>query len=430
MTSNYSTRRNHGQAPISVEHAVTRILAESAEPIDAAPKIIEAVCEHLGWDVGVFWRHDQQTSLLSCVNLWHTPALEIPEFDRVTRQTTYGRGIGLPGMVWATNRHLWFPDMAAEMRSPEPITKAWNGVHAGCGFPISDGDEILGVMGFFNRTIREPDEQLLGMMTSITSQFVQFIERRRAEQTVRDRDREFAVARRIQFGLRPKSMPELPGFAFAGTCNFCEETGGDYYDFFPLQDSCLGIAVGDASGHGIGSALVIQATRAILRALAMTCFDPGVIATLANRCLTNDLSAEHFVTLFLARLDPESRSLMYCSAGHPSGLVLDHTGELRTVLASTGIPLGLDLNSSFRSVDVLTLHPGDLIFVYTDGVSEAFSPHGALFGSERALKIVRAHREQSPAEIVQSLLRAVAEFSGDQPQHDDITAIVIKVDAS
>jgi sigma-B regulation protein RsbU (phosphoserine phosphatase) len=320
--------------------------------------------------------------------------------------------------------------MTADTSFSEPIIPAWEGLHAGCGFPISDGDELLGVMGFFNRMIREPDEQLLGMMTSIASQLGQFIERRRAEQTVRDRDGEFAVARRIQLGVLPKSMPALPGFEFAGVCNFCQETGGDFYDFFPLEDSCLGIAVGDASGHGIGSALVIQATRAILRALGLTSADPGAMTTLANRSLTNDLSGEHFVTLFLARLDPETRTLVYCSAGHPAGLVLDRSGKLRAVLSSTGIPLGLDLSTSISSVQVPTLQPGDLIFVYTDGVCEAFSPQGERFGSERALSVVRAHLQQSPPEIVHSLMRAVAEFSGNQPQHDDITRIVIKLDAA
>lgn len=139
---------------------------------------------------------------------------------------------------------------------------------------------------------------MLAMMVSIGSQISQFIERRRAERIVRDRESEFAIARRIQQGLLPKSMPAVPGFAFGGASEFAQETGGDYYDVLLFQDSSVGIAIGDASGHGIGAAPVMEETRASIRALALTRADPGTILTLTNRCLNDDLPEGQFVTLF------------------------------------------------------------------------------------------------------------------------------------
>ncbi|HEX5103791.1 MAG TPA: PP2C family protein-serine/threonine phosphatase, partial [Pirellulaceae bacterium] len=207
-------------------------------------------------------------------------------------------------------------------------------------------------------------------------------------------------------------------------------TGGDYYDFFSLLDGGLCIAIGDASGHGISAALIMEETRASLRALALTGADAGAIVALTNRCLVNDLPTGQFVTMFLARLDPGTRSLVYCSAGHPSGYVLDQHGKVRLVLQSTNIPLGLDLTAEFLTTPAITLLTGDLLLLYTDGVTESFSPEDSLFGIERMLDVVRAHRHKSPAEIVQALFGAVADYSGNHAQLDDITAVIIKVEAS
>jgi Stage II sporulation protein E (SpoIIE) len=138
-------------------------------------------------------------------------------------------------------------------------------------------------------------------------------------------------------------MPVVPGFAFAGASLFAQETGGDYYDFFPGPDAGLFIAIGDASGHGISAALIMEETRASLRALALTRADIGTIVTLSNRCLAADLPTGQFLTLFLSRLDPGTRSLVYCGAGHPSGYVVcrrdrsDRTCVLFHFLASSPI---------------------------------------------------------------------------------------------
>jgi phosphoserine phosphatase RsbU/P len=162
----------------------------------------------------------------------------------------------------------------------------------------------------------------------------------------------------------------------------------------------------------------------------LTGADAGAIVALTNRCLVNDLPTGQFVTLFLARLDPGTRSLVYCNAGHPSGYVLDQHGEVRLVLQSTDIPLGLDLTTEFPAAPVITLLPGDLLLLFTDGVTETFSPGDSLFGIERTLDVVRAHRHKSPAEIVQALFGAFADFSGNHAPLDDITAVIIKVEAS
>ncbi len=425
------TARKLAERCLVAEHAVTRILAQAAEIINAAPGMMQAICESLGWDVGVVWTVDRQAHVLRCVHVWQAPTVEAPAFAQASREGAFAPDVGLPGRVWRSQRPTWAPDVAQDASCPRAPIAAGEGLHGAYGFPIYNGVEFLGVMEFFSRKMLRPDDKLVEMMAAIGGQIGQFLERRRAEQTVRDREREFALARQIQQAMLPRSMPVLPGFAFGGAARFCQETGGDYYDFFPMLDSSLGIAIGDASGHGIASALVIQETRACLRALALTRADPGSILAVTNRRLKEDLPSDHcdFVTLLLARLDPGARSLLYCSAGHCPGYILDEQGKVRSVLQSTSIPLGLEPATEFPNAPSITLLRGDLLFLLTDGITEAFSAQDTLFGIERALNVVAEHRHERPDDIVQALFSAVRAFSRDQAQLDDFTAVIIKVQA-
>lgn len=423
------TARKLAERCLAAEHAVTRILAEAAEIINAAPGMMQAICESLGWDVGVVWTVDGQANVLRCIDVWHAPTVEAPAFAQASRQGAFALGVGLPGRVWRSRRPAWVPDVTQDADFPRAAIAAGEGLHGAYGFPIYNGVEFLGVMEFFSREMLRADDKLVEMMAAIGGQIGQFLERRRAEQTVRDREREFALARQIQQGLLPKTMPVVPGFAFSGATRFCQETGGDYFDFFPMADSGLGIAIGDASGHGIASALVIEDARACLRALALTHADPGSILAVTNRCLKEDLPADQFVTLFLARLDASARSVVYCSAGHCPGYVLDEHGKVRSVLKNTGLPLGIELATEFPGAPRITLLPGDLLFLFTDGVMEAHSPEELPFGIQRALDVVGEHRHDRPDEIVQALFRAVGDFSRDRAQLDDSTAVIIKVEA-
>src|SRR5207248_1692207 len=162
-------------------------------------------------------------------------------------------------------------------------------------------------------------------------------------------------------------------------------------------------------------------TRAYLRALALTCADVGRLLGLTNTRLAADAASDHFVTALLLSLDPPTRSLLYSSAGHLPGYVLDAGGDVKAVLPSTGIPLGIDLRSEFPASGAVALGPGDLVLLLTDGIVEAASPDGELFGTERALEIVRRHLRQAPDEILKVLFDAASAFCA-QEIRDDLTA--------
>ena len=253
---------------------------------------------------------------------------------------------------------------------------------------------------------------------------------RQGQEELRRQEVERRIARRIQQGLLPKTMPKLPGFKISAKLWTAQEVGGDCFDFIPFRvqgRECLGVLVADASGHGIGSALVIGQTRACLRALALGCADVGTLLTLANQRLAGDLVGGDFVTLLLMRLDPHTRSLRHANAGHWPGYVLDRQGRTKAMLASTGGAIGIDSAGEFPTGPPTTLKPGDLVFLFTDGIVEAVSQDRERFGLERTLGVVRAHRHETPDAILDALFDAVSDFCGRRLQ-DDITAVILQAE--
>jgi serine phosphatase RsbU (regulator of sigma subunit) len=238
---------------------------------------------------------------------------------------------------------------------------------------------------------------------------------------------EIRIARQIQQRLFPIAPLPLDGFDIGGASFPAEATGGDFFDYIPMLDGALGVVIGDVSGHGFGPALLMAETRAYLRALALTHRDVGEIVALVNQALIGDLVEDRFATLLLARLDRRQRSFLYTSAGHPTGFIFDSSGTVKTPLKSTGIPLGILPEGVFTAAPPIELQPGELIFLLTDGIVEACSAGQVLFGLDRALDTVRAHRDRSAHEIVHALYNTVRDYCRDRSQLDDMTAIVIKV---
>jgi serine phosphatase RsbU (regulator of sigma subunit) len=423
------SERQQAERRLAAEHKVSRILAVSDNLHDAALRVIQAICEHLGWDVGTVWVVDPKANVLRCVETWHKRGVEVAAFAEDTRRCTFSPGVGMPGRVWASEKLVWVPDVSADANFPRRQVAAECGLHGAVGFPIRAG-EVQGVLDFFSRELRQPDDKLIEMMTSIGSQITQFIERRQAQEALQRQAEDHRIARRIQEGLLPKSVPTLAAFQVGGRSTPAQDVGGDCFDYLPLRvggEECLGVLVADASGHGIGAALLVAQTRAYLRALALACTDVGTLLTLSNQRLASDLVPDHFVTLFLMRLDPHTRSLLYANAGHWPGYILDRQGRTKAVLASTGCPLGIDLGNEYPTGPTTTLEPGELLLLFTDGIVEAASPDREQFGLERTLTIVRAHQRETPDAILEALFHAVGDFSG-HPLQDDITAVIIKAE--
>ena len=234
------------------------------------------------------------------------------------------------------------------------------------------------------------------------------------------------LARAVQQQFYRTPPPQVEGFDLAGAAFPADATGGDYFDFVPLPDECIGIAIGDVSGHGIGSALLMAELRAYLRTYAQQRSDIGEILSLINNALVSDVEHGRYATLILCRLHPASGTLVYANAGHTSGFILDSGGSIKRALDSTDIPLGFLPDHAFVCSDPIHLQPGDILALLTDGITEAERPDQSPFGVEPALQLIHGHRNESAQEIVNRLYKAVREFSDGLPQIDDITAVICK----
>ena len=181
------TYRKQIEQRLGVQYAVGRIMVESATPKEAVPKILQAICEYLEWDLGLHWNIDKETNVLRLVEVWHNPLIKVTEFVTLSKQTIFSPGIGLPGRIWASGKPCWIPDVVSDANFPLAPIAAKEGLHGVFGFPIMLGNEILGVLEFFSHEIQQPDEGLFKLMASIGGQISQFIERKKTEESLKRR---------------------------------------------------------------------------------------------------------------------------------------------------------------------------------------------------------------------------------------------------
>jgi serine phosphatase RsbU (regulator of sigma subunit)/predicted ester cyclase len=253
--------------------------------------------------------------------------------------------------------------------------------------------------------------------------------RQRLEQERIERERierELQVARRIQHASLPKEVPTLEGWQISPYYQPAREVGGDFYDFFELEDERLGIVVGDATGHGVPAALVMASARSMLRAVAQASDSPGEALRRVNDPLATDIPPNMFVTCFYAILDPESGSLTYANAGHD--LPYLHRDGAAEELRATGMPLGLMPGMDYEEKQII-LEAGEAALLYSDGLVEAHDPKGEMFGFPRLRALVAEYAEEERP-LGEFLMEELYTFVGEGwEQEDDITLLTLRCSA-
>ncbi len=185
------TERKKAEKHVHAQHAVTQVLAESITLEEASPKILQIICTALEWDIGEIWEYDQQRKVLFNTEIWHVSSLKFPEFKATTKQITFPPKIGLPGRVWESAEPLWIANVVHDTNFLRASVADKEGLHGAFGFPIVIGSEVLGIICFFSREIREPDNDLLDMMTAIGRQIGLFIKRKQAEQETKKSEEKY-----------------------------------------------------------------------------------------------------------------------------------------------------------------------------------------------------------------------------------------------
>jgi serine phosphatase RsbU (regulator of sigma subunit)/predicted ester cyclase len=255
------------------------------------------------------------------------------------------------------------------------------------------------------------------------------LRKQRLEQEISERERveqELGVARRIQQASLPEKVPQLEGWQIYPFYRPAREVGGDFYDFFELEDGQLGLVVGDATGKGVPAALVMASARSMLRAIAQALgsSSPGDVLRRVNDVLVTDIPPNMFVTCFCAILEPGSGSLTYANAGHDLPYVLRGSGGECEELRARGMPLGIMPGMSYEEKET-TLNNGEAALLYSDGLVEAHDPKGEMFGFPRLRELIAEHREKRS--LGDSLLEELYSFVGEGwEQEDDITLLTLR----
>lgn len=238
---------------------------------------------------------------------------------------------------------------------------------------------------------------------------------------------ELEMAGRIQHKILPEKPPVIDGWDISAVLEPALETSGDFYDFIPLAYGKMGIVIGDVANKGLGAAIFMALCNSLMRTYA-THFPimPGMMINAVNERLNADTRSNMFVTTFYGVLDPKLNRLIYVNAGHnPPIMVSSNKGKPVDQLGTTGPALGIFEKTSWTQ-KITKFAPGDVLLLYTDGITEAQNQAGEFFDEQRLLKALRASKDQPAARIQQSVLRTLNRFTGSAPRDDDVALIVIR----
>jgi serine phosphatase RsbU (regulator of sigma subunit)/anti-sigma regulatory factor (Ser/Thr protein kinase) len=296
--------------------------------------------------------------------------------------------------------------------------------------PLVSQGEVVGLVNLGPRLSEQDyssdDRKLLADLAAQAAPAVRVAQLvRQQQEEIRERERieqELRVARVIQQTLLPKELPALPGWELTAHWQPARAVGGDFYDFIPYEDGRLAICIADVTDKGVPAALVMASARSILRAAAERLVSPGAVLERANELLCPDIPQNMFVTCLYILLDPVSGHITYANAGHnlPSQCTTGGVVELR----ATGMPLGLMPGMSYEEKEA-TIAPGDSVLVYSDGLTEAHSPQGEMFGFPRLRELLAANAGGEA--LIEFLRRQLTEFTGpDWEQEDDVTFVVVE----
>lgn len=236
------------------------------------------------------------------------------------------------------------------------------------------------------------------------------------------------IAKEIQQSILPKKFPPFPNrkdFEIYASMNSAKSVGGDFYDFFLINDEMLGFVIADVSDKGIPAAIYMAVSRTIIRAAALTGLSPDECMKYSNDLLSRENISDMFVTVFYGIMNTKTGEIIYSNAGHNPPYILKKDGTVVETELTHDIVLGIMEDTKFKTKNI-TLKPGDTIYLYTDGVTEAMNKKNELYSEERLEKELIKHKDSSPQEIINGIISSVKEFTKGAEQSDDITMLTLK----
>ena len=332
-------------------------------------------------------------------------------------------GEGIIGYVATTGEPVISPDVQADPRYVNARTETRSEMVA----PIISNNEVIGVFDLESDRVNAYTPDDLQVLMLLASQVAIIIEKVMLHEQLVEKKRlegQLEVARQVQLELLPPSDPNLEGFDISAYNFPTEEVSGDYYDWVRIYDDQIGMVIADVSGKGVPAALLMAFLRASLRSAIHIGYAPHISMAKVNYLLWESIERNQFVTAFYGVLDASNKTLAYTNAGHNPPLLLDRDGNYRFIERG-GLPLGMFRDTRYYEYYV-PIEPGQVIVLYTDGVTEAVNPEGEEYGRERLAKAVLKARQMSAREMISQIHRDVLDWTKGQGATDDITFFIIK----
>jgi sigma-B regulation protein RsbU (phosphoserine phosphatase) len=396
---------------------VSRALAAPLELDELFRAIFDALREVVKYDAAAIYLTNRSTQDMEAV-----ASTGYPEGSDEAFGLQVGQGI--VGWVAKTGDPVIVPDVTRDVRYVAAREQSRSELAA----PLTLHGRTIGVFNLERDVEDAYHEGHLELLMAFASQSAVALERARLmRERVEQRrlEKELAIARDIQLSFLPSAPPEIPGFDVAGTSHPHHEVGGDYYDFIPVSDTRVGFAIADVSGKGIPAALIMAGFRMALLAEIRNDFAIRAVMRKVGTLLFESTERDRFVTAFYGVLDYKNRVLIFSNAGHDPPILLHADGTIE-YLTEGGVALGV-LNEARYEERPIALVPGDVLVMYTDGVSEAESADGEMFGRTRIEEAARRLAGRTSADVVSGIVEDVRAWAGEKGPSDDLTMVVLKV---
>jgi phosphoserine phosphatase RsbU/P len=402
---------------------VTEALTEAPDADVAFEQLLPTLCDELDWDAAILWQPEDVGGRLTHAGTWTAPGEAVPALHDDTRIRTFGRGEGLPGLVWQRRRPVVSEDMQHDPRTVRAAAARSDGVRTVVAFPFLRGDSLLGVCELFSFEHRAVPAELQDVLASAGRQIGQFLARLRAESDVRQ------LADTLQRALLPSHLPTIPGVELAARYRAGAEgalVGGDTYDVMPLPDGRWMLFIADVCGDGAEAASMTAVTRHTARAAASTGSPAEVLAAVNEALLREQRPGPlRFVTaccLILCQ-HPGGTAAQVALAGHPAPLV--RTGADVVSVGDAGLPLGVTADVAYREFDI-RLPRDTTVLLYTDGVTEARGRDGSQFGEQALRSVVASGAGAAAAGAVAAVHAAVEDqLQGSRHGVDDLAVLAV-----
>ncbi len=294
--------------------------------------------------------------------------------------------------------------------------------------PLLTKGKMVGVLTLFNKKMEDgfsnQDQRLVSIISSQSAQIIENARLYEEEQEFLQVQKEMEMAYEIQTNLLPQKQPNISNYEIVGRSIPAQVVGGDYYDFIPIDENKLAICLGDVSGKGLPAAMLMANLQATIRGQALVDPSPKTCLKRSNKLLYQSTDPQKFATFFYGVLDQKNHTLCYANAGHNRPLFIKK-GKPPQCLETAGLALSIVKETQFEE-DCISFDPGDLLFIYSDGITEAMNEQSEEFGEENTSDLICQNQKMKADDLIIKVLSAVEKYAGTRSQTDDMTLVVIK----